>query len=69
MPWPPYSPDLKPIEHVWPPLKEGVYVVAPDIENLRGGQAHIKAELGKACQESWRNIREQHFVKLIESIE
>lgn len=32
MDWPPYSPDLNPIEYMWFPLKHGVYEVRPDIE-------------------------------------
>jgi transposase len=69
MPWPPYSPDLNPIEHSWPWLKGGVYHVYPDIEALRGGQAHIEAELGKACMESWSHIAEERFLKLVSSME
>jgi transposase len=69
MPWPPYSPDLNCIEHAWPPLKEGVYAVYPDIESLRGGKAHIEAELGKACSASWAQIPEEHFVNLVKSVE
>jgi transposase len=69
MPWPPYLPDLNPIEHAWPELNEEVYEAFPDIEALMGGQAHIEAELGKACLESWARIRDAHFVKLVASME
>jgi transposase len=37
MDWPPYSSDLNPIENLWFPLKEGVYMVDPNIENTTGG--------------------------------
>lgn len=30
--WPPYSPGLNPIEHLWPLLKEKLYKLYPDIE-------------------------------------
>ena len=31
--WPPYCPDLGPIEHLWFRLKRLIYQVNPDIEN------------------------------------
>lgn len=36
MEWPPNSPNLNPIEHMWFPLKEGVYGVNPRIREVRG---------------------------------
>ena len=37
--WPPYSPDLNPIEYLWFRLKQLVYEVRPDIEQV-GGDAN-----------------------------
>lgn len=31
--WPPYSPDLNPIEHAWKALKEQVNLMYPELWN------------------------------------
>jgi hypothetical protein len=32
--WPPYSPDLNPIEHIWPRLKELIYHLDPELTSV-----------------------------------
>ena len=49
---PPYSPDLNPIEYLWQKLKELVYKVNPDINNLTTGEDLIREELRKALKEA-----------------
>ena len=46
-----YSLDLNPIEYLWRKLKELVYKVNLDINNLTRGKDLIKEELGKALKE------------------
>lgn len=57
MEWPPYSPDLNPIEHLWFPLKEGVYEVNPNIEEVLGGDLDKEDILWEALYLSWKQIR------------
>lgn len=39
---PPYSPDLNPIEHAWPRMKELIYTLDPDIETLKARKKILK---------------------------
>lgn len=57
MEWPPYSPDLNPIEHLWWHLKRLVYEVDPDIEQVRGEENIIEA-LSRALPDAWRRINQ-----------
>jgi len=67
--WPPYSPDLNPIEHIWYELKKLVYEVNPDIDSLSGSEEMVREELGKALKEAWDRIPQKHFDALWQSME
>jgi hypothetical protein len=57
--WPPYSPDLNPIEHLWPLLKEKLYELYSDIELWRGSEAQVPERMEDALVHAWGQIRDQ----------
>lgn len=42
--WPPHSPDLNPIEHIWKALKQELVTANPHLLILKNNEAH-RAEL------------------------
>ena len=50
--WPPYSPDLNPVEHVWYVLKQLFYQVNPDIDSVTGSDDKVREVLWKALEEA-----------------
>ena len=66
--WPPCSPDLNPIEHMWKVLKKTVLDLHPKLEDIQG-EENIQQALRTALQEAWSLILKEYFNCLIESIE
>jgi hypothetical protein len=65
--WPPYSPDLNPIEHLWWALKKKLHELHPEFDNMGDSQAEWDAfELG--LHEAWAAIPDSLIAKLIRSM-
>lgn len=65
--WPPYSPDLNPIEHIWPRLKELVYEVNPALDHVQGREQQRQAMV-EALREAWNRIPDHVVDACIESM-
>jgi hypothetical protein len=61
--WPPYFPDLNPIERVWYHLKKLVLQKYPDLEGMGKGEESIKA-LENALVDRWDVLPNSLFVEV-----
>ena len=68
MDWPPYSPDLNPIENLWAILKLELHRRYPDTKYLRGSPESIKSVLKERLHKVWWDIGERVLNQLIESM-
>ncbi|KAI0999741.1 hypothetical protein K3495_g8457 [Podosphaera aphanis] len=66
IPWPPYSPDLNPIEHVWKLTKE---YIAYHYHDLAPGNYRSQDELRSIVAEAWdKAVEENELEILVESM-
>jgi len=65
--WPPYSPDLNPIEHLWWALKKLVHKLHPELVTMGNSEADWEA-LRAALKEAWRKLPNSLIRKLIYSM-
>ena len=68
MRWPPYSPDLNPIENLWAILKLELHRRYPDTKYLRGSAEKVKSVLKERLFKIWWGIGEDVLNRLVESI-
>ena len=65
--WPPFSPDLNPIEHIWHHLKRLVLEMYPELEGMGKGEEAIRA-LENALIEAWEALPDQLFEQVADSM-
>jgi hypothetical protein len=61
MEWPPYSPDLNPIEHLWRFLKDQLINDHPEILQWKGSNDTLKEKLTSLIIEAWNKIPQHYF--------
>ena len=66
--WPPYSPDLNPIEHAWKRLKDTVVKMFPDLWKSNRKSEEDRTVIEEALKEAWATIPVSFFEELIESM-
>ena len=66
--WPPYSPDMNLIEHLWAHIKLELYRRYPDTATLRGSPSYIRQRITERVQEIWWSIGEEVPDSLINSM-
>ena len=65
--WPPHSPDLNPIEHVWKKMKEILRKRHPNLHLLTNNKANLEVAVA-ALKEAWAEVPQSLIDKLIDSM-
>jgi len=68
MEWPPNSPDMNPIEHVWHCLKTTLHRQFPDTPLLGGAPDTVRRSLGERLIVVWDSIGAERLDRLIASM-
>ena len=66
--WPPYSPDLSPIEHAWWELKKSVFEMFPEIATEKSQSEDVRQRLESVLQAAWDTIDKEFFDTLYQSM-
>jgi hypothetical protein len=66
--WPPFSPDLNPIEHAWKAFKEKMCEMYPDLWNGKGTSEADLQVLEEGLCKAWDALPNSLFESLVESM-
>jgi transposase len=66
--WPPYSPDINPIENVWHIMKVALHEKYPDLYKLYLSEANV-AYLGRCLKEVWEEVLQEKITVMIDSLD
>jgi hypothetical protein len=66
--WPPYSPDLNPIEHIWWHLKIRVFEMFPEVAKDKSQSEYARQRLESCLQAAWDTLDKGLFDNLYESM-
>ena len=67
MDWPPYSPDLNPIENLWSVLKQAIYERYPELEHAIASVQTLE-RLIEAAMEVWEVVEQRVHYNLSDSM-
>jgi DDE superfamily endonuclease len=65
--WPPYSPDINPIENVWAKMKELIVKHHPKLSSMGKSVAAMEA-MSRAIIEAWKALLQEYIDNLIEGM-
>ncbi len=65
--WPPWSPDLNPIEHVWHKLRDTLQEIDPTLHKAKGSEEVIYARLKASLEATWEAIPQTFFDALVDT--
>jgi hypothetical protein len=68
MDWPPYSPDLNPIENLWKILKAEIDRVHPELKGMGNSNATMDFMI-ECTQEAWNTLEGELLNKLAEGMQ
>src|SRR5436305_5778189 len=68
MDWPPYSPDLNPIENLWKLLKDQIVRSHPEFKTIKDNNEAM-AHLIRCAKEAWEDLAPELLNKLAEGMQ